>query len=467
MRHLGLIMIFVLAAGLAWSVQPCQGQNTTSSLALSVLSVEKGHSRLVEFPEPMKRVSVANEKVVDVLVISPKQLYVNGKEIGSTNITVWNKKEAIISTFEVRVGRDLTRLKESLDRVMPNEKIEVHELEGAVLLSGQVSSPAAKIRAEAVAKTFEKERVSNLLDVGGNHQVMLKLRFAEVSRSGLKRFNINLGYFNEFGGYFFTFLNELVTPADTEIGLQSFTTGLDFSQRMSAMTGWQGGGGRYMAFIDILKENGLARILAEPNLVCISGKKASFLAGGEFPIPVPGQNYTTIEFKKYGVQLDFLPTVLPDGRIRLEVSPEVSELDYTAALATGGYTVPGLTTRRATTEVELDNGQGFAIAGLLKRYSVQTVSKFPFLGDIPILGALFRSTEYTNSETDLLIVVTPRIVQPGEPAPESLPTDGFIEPSEFSQWLLGGMAEKAEPQAGGTPRRLLQLEGEFGHEIRY
>lgn len=431
------------------------------------IQVERGYSRLINLPRSLKRVSMADDKVADVLVISPRQLYINGLLEGSTNLTVWDRKERVMLSLEIHVGRNLTRLKESLATLLPGEKIEVRELAGAVILSGTASSPRAREKAESVARTFEKERLTNLIDVVGHRQIRIKLTFAEVNRQALNRFNFNVGYFDTGGGFLFSFLEQLTSPKETSIGVDTFTIQQNFSNNLGGMFGFNIGGVRLMGFLDILKQNGMAKVLAEPTLVCLSGEKGDFLAGGEFPIPVPGQNYTTIEFKKYGVQLEFTPEITRDGKIKLLVSPEVSDLDYSAAVVTGGFTVPGLTTRRASTQLVLRNGQGFAIAGLFKRDVAQTVSKWPWLGDIPILGALFRSRQFQLRETDLVIAVTPVIVKPedmSEPlidrAPPRVPGDWEFFLSGKDWFNIGSAQLTVEGGEHG-------LEGGFGHDLSF
>ena len=434
------------------------------------LEVAAGHSRLVDLPAPLKRVSVADETVADVLVINPRQIYVNGRKPGNTNITVWDRAERVIAAYAVGVGRDYTRLKAAFARVLPGEAIEVHELEGALVLAGSVSSESAREKAESIARLFEKERVSNLLEVVDQKQVLLKLRFAEVNRQAARRMNVNLGYWDPArpGNIFFTFLDNMTGPPSIDYSKGAIE--FDLSANVGAWGGLNDSGRQYMAFLDILKQNGLAKILAEPNLVCVSGKKANFLAGGEFPIPVPGRDYTAIVFKKYGVQLTFLPKVLPNGKISLEVEPEVSELDYSPGVVTDGFVVPGLTTRRASTQLELGDGQGFAIAGLLKQDVTRSVSKWPFLGDLPILGALFRSSQYRNRETELLIVVTPHIVRPGDKTPDPLigPRD-FDDPDDMDFYLWGKTGGDDEPpgRAGAKAERSMEMEGRFGHEVAF
>ncbi len=440
-------------------------------ISLKSMTVEAGHSRLVDLPADIKRVSVGNEKVADVVVIGPRQIYVNGRAVGSTNISVWDKAERLMGVFRVQVIRDLTRLKMQLHQVMPDEPIEVRELEGVVVLSGRVSSLAAKKKAEAIAAAFAPKKFASVLEVGGVKQVMIEVRFAEVSRKVTKRLNFNIGLLTKDGNFLFTFINQLVKPDKTAIGLDSFSTELQFAKNMNTMFGYTLGGTRYMGFLDALKENGLAKILAEPNLIATSGQKANFLAGGEYPVPVPKRDTIGIEFKKFGVQLTFKPEVLDNGKIKLEVEPEVSELDYTTALLLEGFQVPGLTTRRAKTQLELSDGQSFAIAGLLRDDLTQVVSKIPFLGDIPVLGTLFRSTDYQTKKTDLLIVVTPRIVRPGVHAPDRFPGEMIQEPSEWRLFLLGEMAKLGPRSAprpsaapAGLPKSLNEMEGRFGHE---
>jgi pilus assembly protein CpaC len=261
-----------------------------------------------------------------------------------------------------------------------------------------------------------------------------------------------------------------VNPADAPFGHV-------FSSAINALLRFTGSDRTWTVFIDALKENGLVKILAEPTLVTLSGQEARFLAGGEFPIPVPQERSVTIVFKSFGVGLSFTPTVLSDDKISMQVAPEVSDLDFSTAVVLGGFVVPGLTTRRASTVIELANGQSFAIAGLLRETVREAVTKFPVLGDIPILGALFRSTSFQKNESELIIIVTPHLVKPLDMAKQTLPTDQFIEPNDF-EWYLLGMLEGFGPapapgREGGQSRdvpltRLKKtggLEGEFGYII--
>ncbi len=456
---LRFILIFQLclalslsAASVALGAMPGKGPEVSREV------IKLGHSRLMSLPKPVGRVSVGRAEVADVVMVTSRQLYLNARQVGSTNVSLWDRSDRLITVFEVQVVRDLTRLKQRLYQILPSEPVEVRELEGAVVLSGNVSSLEAKKRAEALAKAFAPKRTASLLEVGGNQQVELKVRFAEVSRRVTKRMNINLAIFNPLtGDFLFTLLGNLIKPLDTQ------GNEMTLSDKVTAMGGFKSGNTRIMGFLDVLKENGLAKILAEPNLVAASGQKAEFLAGGEFPIPVPQRENITIQFKKFGVQLNFTPEIRPGGRIRLTVAPEVSELDFTTAVVVEGFTVPGLTTRRAKTQLELADGQSFAMAGLFRDDINQSVAKFPLLGDLPILGALFRSTEFKKKKTELVIVVTPQIVRPGSREPAPAPAGIFREPDEFSLFLLGKMATPLRLKPG-PPLNFSELEGRFGHD---
>jgi len=439
---------FALASGNATAAEPRR----------EVLKL--GHSRLLKLPVPAGRVSVGRAQVADVVMVTPRQLYLNALGVGTTNVSLWDQQDRLLEVFEVVVIRDLTSLKEQLYQILPNEPVEVRGLAGSVVLSGQVSSLEAKKRAEALTEAYAPKQTTSLLEVGGNQQVQLQVRFAEVSRKVTKRMNINLRILNPLtGDFLYTMLGGLITP-------QTDGT-LLLSDKVNAMGGFHSGQTQISAFLDILKENGLAKILAEPNLVAASGQQADFLAGGEFPIPVPQRENITITYKKFGVQLSFLPEVRPGKRIRLTVAPEVSELDWTTAVVVEGFTVPGLTTRKAKTQLELADGQSFAIAGLFRNDITQSVSKFPVLGDLPVLGALFRSTEFKKNKTELLIVVTPRIVRPGQERLGPNPVTTFSDPDDFAFFMLGKLATPKAARPQGPPLSPQELEGRFGHDLAW
>jgi pilus assembly protein CpaC len=327
-----------------------------------------------------------------------------------------------------------------------------------IALSGTVSSADKLSQAMALARTFApKEKVNNLVEVGGGHQVMLEVRVAELAKSTTKRLGINFSYLNgdEFGYSFLGGLSTLVR--------ESGQTYLEFSDRVQALLGFTPGNTNWTVLIDALQTDGLAKVLAKPTLIAMSGQSANFLAGGEYPVPVPqGLGTVAIEYKEFGVALNFTPVVLSNERIHLKVNPEVSELDFSTAIQVQGFVIPGLTARRASTTIELGDGQSFAIAGLLSDNVRDVLHKFPLLGDIPVLGALFRSREFQKSESELVIIVTPRLVKPIDADKTPLPTDFYVEPSDSDIYLNGVLqGNRAATQAGGAP----ELAGEFGHSL--
>jgi len=421
------------------------------------IRIERGHSGRIKTTAPIKRVSIADENIADVLVISTKELYINGKQMGTTKLTIWFHSGKTLQ-YRVKIGHDITTIRNAIKQMLPDENLMLNEIQDTLIISGTVSSYVAlnKIKGIAIAytgaqslrKETEQEKillniigkdksekkdkevfpiyhgsrdkdvdtrgqVIVLVDVSSKDQVMLELCFAEVYEQALKNFNINLhsNGINPIGniknGYLSTIHEELTKLPDKD-------NLIEYSNRVNMLLAGSHKGAHFRAFLDILKEEGKAEILAEPTLVCASGKNGSFVAGGEFPVPVPGQDYATIEWKKYGVLLKFKPIVLDDGRIQLTVSPVVSDLDFSAAVTSGGYNIPALKTRQASTNIVLDDGQEFAIAGLFKQETVENVSKIPLLGDIPILGSLFRSKNFQNRQSDLVIIVKPHIIKKGQ-----------------------------------------------------
>lgn len=442
---------------------------------VETISLTMGKSLILESPEPIKRIALANPALADTMVLSPRQIYLAGKTPGTTSLTLWAAGDNAYRVFDLEVVPDANRLKEKLHKMLPEEKnILVTASSDHLTLAGTVSNAAAIAQVLELAGAYApggkegKPRLINLIEVGGVQQVMLEVRVSEMSRSVGKRLGINFGFVSASGNQFgFSLLDRL-----TSIGsLPAGQTGVSDSVNM--ILRFLGGGATWTVFIDALKENGLLNILAEPTLLTLSGKEARFLAGGEFPYPVPqagtgGANTITIEYKTYGVGLSFTPIVLSNGKISMQVTPEVSELDYANAVALQGYTVPGLSTRRVSTTVELADGQSFAIAGLLKNNYRENIRKFPLLGDIPVLGPLFRSSNFQKQETELIVIVTPRLVRPVDMAKQTLPTDQYVEPDDFEFYLLGAMEGKGQPKSSGGPTQAVgqaggKLEGKFGH----
>ncbi len=424
------------------------------------LQVVVGKSIILKSPKPVKRVSIADPEIAAFILLSPKEIYIAGKASGITNLTLWqNKKISVI--YDLEVDYDISRLKQKLHEILPLEKeIRVIATHDSITLSGRISSAANLSQAMALAEAYApKGNVRNLLEVAGVHQVMLEVKIAEMSKSVIKNLGINFSYARG-GDLGLSLLGGLVQLGE----LTDTTTELLVSPAVNALFSFNKGSATWTGFVDALKEDGLVKILAEPTLIALSGQTANFLAGGEYPVPIPSQDGIGIEFKPFGVTLSFTPTVLSEDKISIKVAPEVSELDFSIALQVGGYIVPGLSTRRAMTVVELADGQSFAIAGLLKETVRDSMSKFPLLGDIPVLGALFRSRAFQKNETELIIIVTPHLVKPLDSARQTLPTDFYIEPDDTEIYLLGLM-EGREKNRPSTVRG--ELDGEFGHGMPY
>jgi pilus assembly protein CpaC len=441
-----------LGGGLAEGAQlRIKDQELTQTLKLKV-----GQSKVLRTPFAITRVSVADPEVADIILTSPREIYINGLSPGVTNLSLWGGSR--FTSARVTVEADVSLLKEKLAQVLPKEKIAVQAADESIVLSGEVSGPLAQQTAVSLALPFvgnKKERVVNLLHVGGVQQVLVEVRVAEINRNIGRRLGINFNIIDRSGNAFgISTIGNLTTVTDLTrtFGGTNFTQTI--GQTINAIAGWKTGSYLWTVFFDALKEHRLGRLLAEPNLVTTSGQEASFLAGGEFPVPVPQQFQTiTIEWKKFGVGLVFTPTVLEENRIALKVAPEVSELDFSAgvALTAGGFAVPGIRVRRLSSHVEVQDGQTFAIAGLISDSHRTAASRFPVLGEIPILGLLFRSQEYQKNETELVFLVTPHLVKPIT-TQAKLPTEKFVEPSDLEFYLLGwqqGEAKAKAPAAGG------------------
>jgi pilus assembly protein CpaC len=430
------------------------------------LHLVSGQSMLLKSAEPVKRVSVANPEVADFTLVSPQEIYVLGKAPGVTTLMLWQDRK-LLTVYDLEVAYDTSRLKEKLHQVLPEEKdIHVLATQDSVTLSGRVANTSNLSQTLALAKAYApKGQVNNLLEVGGVHQVMLEVRVAEMQRSTIKRLGFNFTYLRngtEFGVTSLGSLTTLVKPNDANID-SGGPFGLFVTPAVNALFRFNSGKNTWTGFIDALKEDGLAKVLAEPTLIAQSGQSASFLAGGQYPVPVPqGLGTVAIEYKDYGVKLLFTPTVLSKDKISVKVAPEVSELDFSTAVRIEGFVVPGLSIRKAETVIELADGQSFAIAGLLRENVRDDVAKYPLLGDIPILGALFRSRAFQKNETELVIIATPHLAKPIDAAKQSLPTDYYIEPDDTELYLLGLMEGRSK---GGIPPAQGKFDGEFGHAM--
>jgi pilus assembly protein CpaC len=368
------------------------------------------------------------------------------------------------------VEADVSLLKEKLHQILPREKIGVETAGDSVVLSGEVTGPVAQQTAISLASPFvggKKEKVVNLMHVGGVQQVMVEVRLAEINRTVGDRLGINFNVIDRTGNSFgISTLDQLtaVTSLTRAFGGTAFTQ-VPSPNLINAIAGWKTGTVLWTMFFDALKSQNLGRVLAEPNLVTTSGQEASFLAGGEFPVPVPQQFQTiTIEWKKFGVALVFTPTVLDNEKIAMKVAPEVSQLDFTTAITYSGYVVPSINTRRMSTMVEVKDGQTFAIAGLLQDLNRNIINKFPVLGDLPILGALFRSVNFQKNETELVVLVTPHLVKPVTATAARLPTDKWVDPTDVEIYLLGKLQGKEKPTPPPAASLGAPLPKKFGHQ---
>jgi pilus assembly protein CpaC len=491
-------------------------------------------SRVVSVVEPANRVSVGNPDTADIVVISPSQLYVLGKDIGNTNVLIWDHNNHLIGTINVTVQHDLEELKRKLAEVLPGEAIEVRSAKRAIVLSGRVSDAEKMDAAVRIADAYLEQiqtavhqlvfkqkdashredkavgavlrntsgvggeqtesEVINLLQVGGVQQVMIEVKVSEMQRTEVRnldaQFNsisngstLTLGGVNG-GATFPPFINpqgqmepalSTYTNASTGGLPPGYCTGgcltrwgppvADFLPNPMSIANQ----GLFGSFLDkgfmfnlalsAALQQGLAKILAEPNLTTTTGQEAKFLSGGQFPIPVVGAlGQTGIEYKDYGVQLDFIPVVLSNGHINLKLNISVSELAQTSALgvsvtaASSTFVIPSLTVRSASGTVELRDGQTIGLAGLLNDNLTQAITKFPGLGDLPILGALFRSQSYQKGDTELVILVTPHLAKPVNKDRVKLPTDSFVDPSKLDFYLWGKMEGTAPASQPDTTK---------------
>jgi pilus assembly protein CpaC len=432
-------------------------------------------STVLSTTAPYKTISVAQPTVADVTPIGPTQILVTAKGAGSTQLMVWDDAGRTQVT-DVVVAVDASVLQDQLNAMFPGARIEVVDVNGAVALRGRVPNLQAAEQAAQVAEPYAS-RVLNFLEVAGGQQVMLEVKFAEVSRSATNALGVNLGLTDgtAIGGSNigqvapFGFAESQVNPDSLLLGVPQ-----TLGESVTLFGRGEVGSTAFHAFVSALRQNNLLRVLAEPNLVTVSGQEAEFIAGGEFPVPVPqagtgGNSTITIEYREFGVKLKFVPVVLGDGKIRLKVSPEVSDLDFTAAVRIAGTQVPGLRKRNLTTTIEMTDGQTFAVAGLLDSSVTASKDVTPLLGDVPVLGALFRSVRYQRRETELVVLVTPHIVAPMNPDQvPALPGEHWRHPNEaelFWNRDLGGEVQASPGDraggatAGGPPPR---FHGQYG-----
>jgi pilus assembly protein CpaC len=451
MRACALALAACLLASPALADGPPMLRIDREITATRELALEVGQNRLLEISSPLGRVSVANPEVADLKVVTNNQLLMTAKGVGDTYLTLWDKNDVPI-VLSLHVTRNLDALQKQLKDLFPDESINVSSAGDLVVLSGEVSDVRIPERAMAVSR-LHAEKIANQLKVRGNQQVQLEVKFAEVSRSGLRE--MGFSFFHDNGNR----VAGLATGAapiggfagvpDTGVpgvpAVYPSARGDAFSLFFSGLSQFP-----FSAVLSLLEQNSLSKTLAEPTLVAMTGQDARFLAGGEFPIPLStGLGSVNVTFKKFGIQLAFTPTVLADDLVNLKIAAEVSEVDPSLGVQLNGFSVPGLTSRQSETTIRMRDGQSFAIAGLLSDKSKNAIAKVPGLGDIPILGALFRSTQFRRDETELLVVITTHLVHPVGPhdVPALPGADEVTDPDDFSLFLLGATAQSPHDKA--------------------
>ena len=442
-----------------------QGLRVLSEGPAETLEVAVDRAVVVESDAPFAEISIANPAIADISTLSDRTVYVLGKAAGRTSLTLLDETGRPIANVEVRVGADLSEFKERLRQILPGEPIEVRAAADGIVLSGTVSSIEKLDRALELARLYAPEQVSNLMSVSGTQQVMLKVRFAEMQRSVRKGIAAGLtGRALSDGG-------DGLSLGAGRGRVRPGGVGTPDSTRLRADTEASGaialGVGSSSAalglLIDALEVRGAVRTLAEPNLSALSGQEAQFLAGGEYPVPVAQEEgVVTIEFKPFGIELGFVPRVVDGDVINLELSAAVSSIDPTASVTQNGFTVDAFRRRETSTTVEMRDGESFAIAGLLSDDFQDSVNQVPFLGDIPVLGALFRSASYQRDQTELVVIVTAHLVSPVRGEALMLPTDRIRPPSERELFLHG--RSLGEPAAGGAAEVARQdFQGSYGY----
>lgn len=415
-----------------------------------VLSLIVDEGQALKLPRPASSVFVANPEIADVQVKSGSMLYLFGSHVGETTFYAVDSADNIITSKHIVVGMNLGGLRRAIHQVTGDDRVQVSQVEDMIMLTGKVDNATTSQDVLTVASRYLPRSVRsaspddatagtyilNRMQIDGSNQVNIRVRVAEVSREAIKQLGIGSNVSNP----------KLFGDVDMSFGFDSGVSLGGAAASAGASTAW--GATSLSTTLDALVTDGLATVLAEPNLTALSGETANFLAGGEFPIPIQNTDgSTSINYREFGVRLAFTPTVVNGDRISLRVRPEVSDRDDARSVNYGTGSIPGLITRRAETSVELGSGQSFAIAGMLQNNSSQNVSKFPGLGDIPILGALFRSERFQQNQTELVILVTPYLVKPVASNALQAPTDGFVPPNDVDRLLHGRLVSSTPTPA--------------------
>jgi pilus assembly protein CpaC len=423
--------------------------------AAQALEVPMNRAVVLESETPFAELSIANPGIADISTLSDRSIYVLGKTPGRTTLTLFSADGELITNVEVQVTTDIAEFKERLNQILPGERIEVRTANDGIVLSGTASSTQRLARALDLAERYAPGRVSNLMSVGGTQQVMLKVRFAEMQRSVSKNLSASLaiGGTNDAveTGTWLQADNGLGNPIEVRdgtvgAGLLGFTTG-------SLQIG---------ILLEALETKGVVRTLAEPNLTALSGQEAKFLAGGEYPVPISDDGTITVDYKPFGVEMRFTPTVVDGDLINLQIEAAVSSIDGTVTQELDGIQLASFKRRETSTTVEMRDGESFAIAGLLQDDFRDVNGQVPWLGDIPVLGALFRSAEYERGQSELVIIVTPHLVSPTRGEALALPTDRVRLPTEAELFLFGEVGKAASTGAAGEVARQ-DFTGSYGY----
>lgn len=423
--------------------------------AAQALEVPMNRAVVLESETPFAELSIANPGIADISTLSDRSIYVLGKTPGRTTLTLFNADGQLITNVEVQVTTDVAEFKERLNQILPGEKIEVRTANDGIVLSGTVSSTQRLARALDLAERYAPGRVSNLMSVGGTQQVMLKVRFAEMQRSVSKNLSASLAIDGT---------NDAVETGTWLQGTNTLGSAVEVRDGTvgAGLLGFTTGSLQIGILLEALESKGVVRTLAEPNLTALSGQEAKFLAGGEYPVPVSDDGTITVEYKPFGVEMRFTPTVVDGDLINLQINASVSSIDGTVTQESDGIQLAAFKRRETSTTVEMRDGESFAIAGLLQDDFRDVNGQVPWLGDIPVLGALFRSAEYERGQSELVIIVTPHLVSPTRGEALALPTDRVRLPTEAELFLFGEVGKAATSGPAGEVARQ-DFTGSYGY----
>jgi pilus assembly protein CpaC len=474
MTYRGIVKAAIAGLAVAISGMPAKVAAETLEVLQgtpsSALLVPMNRAIVVESDVPFAELSIANPGIADISSLSDRTIYVLGKEPGRTTLTLLGADGQLITNVEIQVTPDIAEFKERLEQILPGEPIEVRTANDGIVLSGTVSSIARLDRALELAERYAPERVSNLMTVGGTQQVMLRVRFAEMQREVSKSLSSSLalqgiglgGDLGVSGG------TGTLNSAGAVAGALTGTVPGTNENNGAMLFGFNAGGIEVGLLLEALESRGVVRSLAEPNLTALSGQEARFLAGGEYPVPVSQEGGAiTVAYKPFGVELNFTPRVIDGDLINLELTAAVSSIDPTNGIDIGGgFNIDAFRRRETSTTVELRDGESFAIAGLLSDDFTDLNSQVPWLGDVPVLGALFRSAEYQRNQTELVIIVTAHLVTPTRGDALVLPTDRVRPPTESDLFLFGRVAASEAPTTGGAGEVARQdFSGSYGYVL--